>query len=70
MTDRWREFICVDCKAHVYNYGGGEDRGDRCYNCYFIRNLELSPDKEAELREVLGCELVEAHESLGGDEHE
>lgn len=57
-----REFVCVDCKAHVYNYGGGEDRGDRCYNCHFIRTLELSPDKEAELRRVLDCELRQEDE--------
>jgi hypothetical protein len=55
-----REFVCLDCKAHVFSYGdcGGELR-DRCYNCAFIRTLELAPEKEAELRRVLDCELRE-----------
>lgn len=68
MTDHWREFICVDCKRHVHTLR--QDPTDRCLNCGFVRNLELPPERERELREVLGCELVEADESLGGDEHE
>lgn len=63
-----REFICLDCKAHVFNYGGGEDRGDRCYNCHFILGLELAPETEAELRRMLDCELREADESPGGQD--
>lgn len=53
-----REFICVDCKAHVFSYSDNQLR-DRCYNCDFVRNLELAPETEAELRRILDCELAE-----------
>lgn len=54
-----REFVCVDCKAYVFNFGGGEDRGDRCYKCHYIRGLHVGPETEAVLRRVLDCELRE-----------
>lgn len=59
-----REFVCLDCKAHVFSYGG-DPTAERCYNCTFIRGLELTPEKETELRKVLDCELCEADESPG-----
>jgi hypothetical protein len=54
------EFICIDCNAHVFVYSG--DSGvvrERCYNCAFIRRVADSPEQEAELRKVLGCERQE-----------
>ena len=54
-----REFICADCKALVFSYSVDIDLTDRCYNCRFIRGLELAPETEAEMRRVLDCELRE-----------
>ena len=54
-----REFVCIDCKAHVFSYAPNDLLRDRCYNCNFIHGLELAPETEAELRRVLGCELSE-----------
>ena len=63
-----REFICADCKALVFSYAADRDQRDRCFNCDFIRGLELAPETEAELRRVLDCELRETDESPGGQD--
>jgi hypothetical protein len=49
------EFICADCKSHVFSYGGNP-YATRCYNCTYIRNMDLSPEREAEMRRILDCE--------------
>ena len=55
---RPHEFICVGCNADVYSYGGVSDR-DRCYNCTFVLRVAETPEQEAELRKLLGCEWQE-----------
>ena len=50
------EFICSDCKAHVFSYGG-DPNATRCYNCNYIHNLQLDPEREAEMRRILDCEI-------------
>lgn len=56
------EFVCADCKAAVFSYGGPEDQ-TRCASCETIAELKaegkMSPGGEAELRKLLGCELPE-----------
>jgi DNA-directed RNA polymerase subunit RPC12/RpoP len=66
MTDHWREFVCVDCKTHVYTLL--RDEKERCLNCDFVRRLELPPEREREIRAVLGCELPP--EEAKGEPHE
>lgn len=55
-----RSFICADCQALVWDFSGDPDMSrDKCYNCTFVRRIADSPEQEAELRELLGCELQE-----------
>jgi DNA-directed RNA polymerase subunit RPC12/RpoP len=54
-----REFICADCRAHVFTFQ--RDQTDVCLDCGFIRQLALSPEREKELRTLLGCELEASH---------
>lgn len=49
------EFVCIDCGFYVVSWGGDKLR-DRCYNCSFIRRVCDTPEQEAEMRKVLGCE--------------
>jgi hypothetical protein len=56
-----REFICSDCKGHIYTFV--RDRSGLCLNCDFVRRLDLPPEQEARMRALLGCEL-------GQKEHE
>jgi DNA-directed RNA polymerase subunit RPC12/RpoP len=62
MTVIPHEFICADCKAHVFSFGGGPD-DTRCASCESIRLIKLRTpltlEKEQELRRILGCEMVE-----------
>ena len=57
-----REFICVGCNAHVFSYSDNSER-DRCYNCAFIKRVADTPEQEAELRKLLGCEWQEREDS-------
>ena len=53
-----REFICEDCKSVVFTYGGNDHAGrTRCYDCTFVRSMELDAAGEKELRELLCCQL-------------
>jgi hypothetical protein len=57
---RPHEFVCADCKSNVFSYGG-LDPQTRCASCEVVAELReergLSPEDEAELRKLLGCEL-------------
>jgi hypothetical protein len=54
------EFVCVDCKAEVFSYGGEPD-ATRCASCDIVFEMKadgkLAPHDEASLRELLGCQL-------------
>lgn len=54
------EFVCVDCKAEVFSYGGEPD-ATRCASCDIVFEMKadgkLTPHDEASLRELLGCQL-------------
>jgi hypothetical protein len=54
------EFVCADCKSNVFSYGG-PDAATRCAPCETIAEMReergLTPEDEAELRKLLGCEL-------------
>jgi hypothetical protein len=54
------EFVCADCKADVYSFGG-EPEATRCASCEVVQELKardgMSPEAEAELRELLGCQI-------------
>lgn len=58
------EFICVGCNATVFSYVG-DDKRDRCYNCSFVARVADTPEQEAELRKVLGCEWQEREDGDG-----
>lgn len=59
MNDEPRVFICADCQAHTVSWGGDPSR-DCCYNCTFVRRVCDTPEQEAEMRKILGCERQEA----------
>ena len=54
------EFVCADCKSNVFSYGG-PDAATRCANCEVVAEMReergLTPEDEADLRKLLGCEL-------------
>ena len=54
------EFVCADCKADVFSFGG-EPEATRCASCEVVQELKardgMSPEAEAELRELLGCQI-------------
>ena len=50
------EFVCLDCEADVYSWGGPPN-ATRCASCDLVRSMDLEPDRERELRSLLGCEL-------------
>jgi hypothetical protein len=54
------EFVCADCKANVFSYGGEPD-ATRCSSCELVREMRaesgLTASAEATLREILGCQL-------------
>ena len=54
------EFVCVDCKSDVFSFGG-EPEATRCASCEVVQELKardgMSPEAEAELRELLGCQI-------------
>lgn len=52
------EFVCVSCNSDVISYGD-DDKRVRCYNCSFIQRVAESPEQEAKLRKLLGCEWEE-----------
>jgi rubredoxin len=56
------EFICKDCKSHVYSYGG-DPEATRCHMCGVIHDLKLDKEKERQMRETLGCEILEDEDS-------
>lgn len=51
------QFVCADCGAHVWDFSGAPVQRSRCSNCQYVRSLNLPPDEETELREMLGVEL-------------
>lgn len=58
MSDGAHQFVCADCNIDVVVWGGDASR-DLCYNCTFIRRVCDTPEQQAEMRKVLGCERVE-----------
>jgi DNA-directed RNA polymerase subunit RPC12/RpoP len=56
------EFICADCKAHVFSFGGGPNE-TRCATCDMIRLLKLPPDKEKAMRVLLDVEIPESDDA-------
>ena len=61
------EFVCDDCKANVFSYGG-RDGATRCASCEVIVELKeerggMSPAAEATLREILGCQIPREDET-------
>jgi hypothetical protein len=50
------EFICEDCKTHVFSYSA-DPEATRCYMCNHVRSMKLPLERETALRKVLGCEL-------------
>jgi hypothetical protein len=54
------EFVCADCKVDVFSFGGPDEQ-TRCASCEVVAELKvekgLTPEAEAELRRLLGCEL-------------
>jgi hypothetical protein len=56
MDSRCHEFVCEDCKADVFSFGGPSDE-TRCAGCELVRSLNLSPVRDAALRVILGCEI-------------
>jgi hypothetical protein len=61
------QFICADCKSDVFSYGG-PDTATRCANCEVIAEMReergLTPQAEAELRVLLGCELPKGDDDV------
>jgi hypothetical protein len=57
------EFVCEDCKADVFSWGGPPDE-TRCVGCSIIHGMKLTPTEETELRGLFGCELPEADDAL------
>jgi hypothetical protein len=60
------EFVCADCKSDVFSFGGiGTET--RCASCETVRDIKardvMSPEAEAELRKILGCELPRENEA-------
>jgi hypothetical protein len=54
------EFVCADCKADVFSFGGRPDE-TRCASCNLVREMPgLTPEREKLLREILGCMIPEA----------
>ena len=55
-----REFVCTDCKADVFSFGDLMP-GPRCASCEIVQELKdrdgMSLEAEAELRELLGCQI-------------
>lgn len=51
------EFVCEDCDAEVFSYGGNPD-DTLCRSCRTIAELKaegpMKPETEAALREILG----------------
>jgi hypothetical protein len=62
------EFVCADCKADVFSFGGS-DTATRCANCEIVRELKardgMSPEAETELRKLLSCEIPACPTCLG-----
>jgi hypothetical protein len=54
------EFICADCKAQVFSYGG-PDTATRCSSCEMVAEIKaehgMTAEAERELRALLGCQL-------------
>jgi hypothetical protein len=59
-----REFICADCKANVFSFGGDADE-TRCLGCDIIHGMKpLTAIQETTLREILNCQLPESDDAL------
>jgi hypothetical protein len=60
------EFVCADCKVDVFCWSGPV-APTRCAPCETVRDIKardrMSPEAEAELRELLGCELPKEDEA-------
>jgi hypothetical protein len=54
------EFVCADCKADVFSFSE-RMKPPYCASCEMVRDLKardgMSPEAEAELRELLGCQI-------------
>ena len=54
------EFVCADCKANVFSFGGPEGE-TRCASCEIVHEMKadgkLTPASEATLRELLDCQI-------------
>ena len=53
------EFVCADCKADVFSFGG-DPAATRCASCEVVREMKeraplMTAAAEATLREILGC---------------
>ena len=50
------EFVCADCKANVFSFGGPEGQ-TVCRCCLTIREMKarepMTPEQEMQLREIL-----------------
>jgi hypothetical protein len=58
------EFVCEDCKAQVFSFGGPADE-TRCMGCNIIHEMQpLTEAQETTLREILGCQLSESDDAL------
>jgi hypothetical protein len=60
------EFVCADCKSDVFSFGG-ESAATRCASCEVVAEMReergLTPQEEAELRVLLGCELPKGEQA-------
>jgi hypothetical protein len=60
------EFVCADCKADVFSFGGEPD-ATRCASCEIVHEMKedgkLTPEAEASLREMLSCQIPREDET-------
>jgi hypothetical protein len=63
------EFVCADCKADVYSYGG-DPNATLCYGCELIATMKLTCTAEqiATLREILHC-MIEDTDHVRASDH-
>lgn len=57
---RVHEFVCAVCEVNVFSFDGDRDR-ELCHACRTVAEMKaagpMTPEAEAKLREILGCEL-------------
>lgn len=63
-----REFVCDDCRTNVFTFGAAVSEPDLCNGCQTIREMkakcQLTPKQEADLREILHCQLPRDDDAL------